>query len=135
MDIQTVKDLMEECKWGALATTDGEKVGVRPMGALKWFGNELWCATLAGSDKVKQLSIVPNAEYCFCNRDGLQARISGHCVVSSDNADKRRLYEALPMLKQFFPDPEAPEYVVIKMTPERVRVMTMEEEKYHDVEL
>ncbi len=118
-----VKSLMKEAGWGALATTDGKKVGVRPMGGWTWMDDELWCASSASSAKVADLRKIPHAEYCFCKPEGEHVRISGECAVSSDNADKLKLYEAVPMLKNYFSDPATPDYIVIRMKPERIRIM------------
>lgn len=134
MNLKEVKEFIKQVQWGMLATTDGRKVGLRPMSGLTWNKNELWCATAAASDKVAHLKKVPQAEYCFCDPSGQHVRIAGPCAVSSDSADKLWLYQALPMLKDYFPDPAAPEYVVIKMKPDNIRI-TGTDFLYHQVEL
>jgi general stress protein 26 len=123
MPLDKVKSLMRDAGWGALATTDGIMVGVRPMGGWAWFGNELWCATSASSDKTAQIRVVPRAEYCFCKPEGEHARIAGPCTISTDNNDKLKLYEAVPLLKNYIADPADPDYVVIRMKPDRIRIM------------
>jgi len=55
MNIEEVKQFIKQLGWGFLATTDGQKVGVRPMGGFAWKENEFLCATFASSDKVTQL--------------------------------------------------------------------------------
>jgi general stress protein 26 len=126
MSIDRVKSLMKEAGWGSLATTDGKTVGVRPMGGWAWFGDELWCATSTSSDKVAQLRAVPQAEYCFCKPEGEHVRLSGACIISSDNDDKLRLYQAVPLLKNYIDDPASPDYVVIRMKPDRIRLMQLD---------
>jgi general stress protein 26 len=121
MNLEDVKEFTKQVPWGMLATTDGRVVGVRPMSGLVWNGNQLWCATGASTDKVKHLKKVPHAEYCFCEAGGKHVRIAGPCSISADNAEKLWLHKALPLLKDYFPDPASPEYVVIKMTPDHVR--------------
>jgi general stress protein 26 len=98
MSFDRVKSLMKETGWGTMATTDGKTVGVRPMGGWAWFGEELWCATSAASDKVAQLRTVPHAEYCFCTPEGEHVRISGPCTVSTDNDDKLTPYDSVPLV-------------------------------------
>ena len=88
MNIEEVMKFMKEVGWGTLATTDGQKVGVRPMGGWAWNENELWCATAEASDKITQLKKVPYAEYCFCDAEGKHVRIAGPCTISTDNAEK-----------------------------------------------
>jgi general stress protein 26 len=126
MSIDRVKSLMKEAGWGSLATTDGKTVGVRPMGGWAWFGDELWCATSTSSDKVAQLRAIPHAEYCFCKPEGEHVRLSGPCTISTDNDDKLKLYQAVPLLKNYIDDPASPGYVVIRMKPDRIRLMHLD---------
>jgi len=135
MKLEEVKKFMKEVPWGILATTDGRKVGARPMGGLAWNGNELWCATGSSSDKIAQLKKVAYAEYCFCDAQGKHVRIAGACTISSDNKEKLWLYKAVPELKNYIPDPAAPEYVVIKLTPDNIRFMGSTDLKYTQVKL
>jgi uncharacterized pyridoxamine 5'-phosphate oxidase family protein len=135
MSLKTVKSFMKEVGWGFLATSDGKKVGVRPIGSCVWIGNELWCATRIGTTKVLQLKEVPYAEYCFCDREGKHVRIAGPCTISTNNGDKLKLYEAVPVLKKYYKDPSTPEYVVIRMKPERIRLMAQAGKGYEDIEV
>jgi uncharacterized pyridoxamine 5'-phosphate oxidase family protein len=133
MSMEEVKDFMREVGWGILATTDGEKVGVRPMGGWAWIGRELWCASGASSEKIAHLRKVPYASYCFANQEGKHVRIAGPCTVSTDDGDKRRLYDANPMLKNRIQDPASPEYVVIRLRPESVRFMKSTDMTYSEI--
>jgi uncharacterized pyridoxamine 5'-phosphate oxidase family protein len=135
MKIEELKQFIKQLGWGFLATTDGRIVGVRPMGGLAWKGNHLLCATSSASDKVAQLKKVPYAEYCFCDSIGKHVRIAGACTISTDNAEKLWLYNAVPALKDHIPDPAAPEYVIIKMTPDNIRTMSGTDMKYTQVKL
>jgi uncharacterized pyridoxamine 5'-phosphate oxidase family protein len=135
MSLEVVKSLMREIGWGFLATSDGKKVGVRPMGSCVWMDNELWSATTDGTEKIVQLRKVPYAEYCFCDREGKHIRIAGPCTISTNNDDKLKLYEAVPILKNYIKDPATPEYVVIRMKPERIRLMAQAGKGYEDIEV
>ena len=126
---------MKEVGWGLLATSDGNKVGVRPMGSCVWMGNELWAATTDGTEKIIQLRKVPYAEYCFSNSEGKHVRIAGPCTISTNNDDKLKLYEAVPILKNYIKDPAEPTYVVIRMKPERIRLMAEAGKGYKDIEV
>jgi general stress protein 26 len=134
MTLEQVKDFIKQVNWGFLATTDGKKVGVRPMGAVAWKDGKFLCATFSASDKISQLKKVPYAEYCFCDATGKHVRIAGPCTVSTDNAEKLWLYKELPELKKHVSDPASPDYVIIKMTPENIRVMNPDF-SYSQVEL
>jgi len=135
MSLEMVKSLMKEVGWGFLATSDGKKVGVRPIGSCVWMDNELWSATTDGTEKIIQLRKVPYAEYCFCDREGKHIRIAGPCTISTNNDDKLKLYEAVPILKNYIKDPATPEYVVIRMKPERIRLMAQAGKGYEDIEV
>lgn len=133
MNLEEVKQFIKQIGWGYLATTDGRKVGVRPMGGFAWKDSQFLCATFASSDKVAQLSKVPYAEYCFCESSGRHVRIAGTCSISTNNDEKLWLYNAVPVLKDHIPDPASPDYVIIKMTPDNIRVMEGTDMKYEQV--
>ncbi len=135
MDLEELKKFIKKLGWGFLATTDGRKVGVRPMGGFAWKDNQFLCATFASSDKVAQLGKVPYAEYCFCDSTGKHVRIAGPCTISTDNDEKLWLYNAVPALKEHIADPASPDYVVIKMSPDNIRVMDSTDMKYSHVKL
>ncbi len=135
MNIEQLKQFIKQVDWGYLATTDGQKVGVRPMGGLAWKDNDFLCATFASSDKVAQLREVPHAEYCFCDSTGRHVRIAGPCTISTDNDEKLWLYKAVPGLKDYISDPASPDYVVIKMTPDNIRFMETTDMAYSQVKI
>ena len=135
MSLAMVKSFMKEVEWGFLATSDGNKVGIRPMGSCVWMGNELWAATTEGTEKIMQLRKAPYAEYCFSDREGKHVRIAGSCTISTNNDDKLKLYEAVPILKNYIKDPAEPEYVVIRMKPNRIRLMAQAGKGYEDIEV
>ena len=135
MSFHMVKKFMAEVGWGFLATSDGNKVGVRPMGSCVWIGNELWCATMDFMEKISQLKKVPHAEYCFSDREGKHVRIAGACTISTDNDDKLKLYDAVPILKKYIQNPSDPQYVVIRMKPERIRLMAEAGKGYENIEV
>jgi len=87
------------------------------------------------SQKVTELEQVPNAEYCFGEPEGRHVRIAGRCTVSRELADKKKLYAQVPVLARYISDPAAPQYVVIRMRPDRVRIMNSMERGYEEVPL
>ena len=105
------------------------------MGGLAWKDNQLLCATFSASDKVAQLRKVPYAEYCFCDSTGKHVRIAGPCSISTDNAEKLWLFNQVPELKDYISDPASPDYVIIKMSPDNVRVMDSTDMKYTQLKL
>ena len=135
MNMEDVKQLTKEAGWGFLGTTDGKTVGVRPMGGWAWIEDQLWCASMKSTDKISQLQAIPYAEYCFCNKEVKHVRIAGPCTISSDSDEKLRLYNAVPILKDHIDDPASPQYVVIKLTPDRIRMMEATDLNYKEIEL
>ena len=135
MNMEEVKKLMKEVGWGFLGTTDGKTVGVRPMGGWAWMEHELWCASMKSTDKISQLQTVAYAEYCFYTKEAKHVRIAGSCDISSDNNEKLRLYNANPILKDHIDDPASPDYVVIKLRPDRIRMMEATDLTYNEIEL
>ena len=96
MDMEQVKALMKEVGSGLLATTDGDRAAVRPMGGWAWVEGELWCATGLDSAKVADIRKRPHIEYCFMNAQGHHVRIAGRCAVSSELSDKKQLLDLVP---------------------------------------
>jgi len=135
MNMEGAKQLMKEVGWGFLGTTDGKTVGVRPMGGWAWMEDELWCASMKSTDKIAQLQAVAYAEYCFCTKEAKHLRIAGPCTISSENNEKLRLYNANPILKDHIDDPASPEYVVIKLRPDRIRMMEATDLTYQEIEI
>jgi general stress protein 26 len=129
MNMEDVKKLMKEAGWGFLGTTDGKRVG------WAWMKDELWCASMKSTDKISHLQVVAYAEYCFCAKEGTHVRIGGSCEISSDNDEKLRLYNANPILKDHIDDPASPDYVVIKLKPDRIRMMEATDLAYTQIEL
>jgi hypothetical protein len=41
MNLEELKQFIKQLGWGFLATTDGRKVGVRPMAGFIWKDNQL----------------------------------------------------------------------------------------------
>jgi uncharacterized pyridoxamine 5'-phosphate oxidase family protein len=135
MNFEELQQFITQVGWGYLATTDGKIAAVRPMAGLVWKDGRLLAATFGDSDKIKQLKKVPHGEYCFCDSTGKHVRIAGQCSISTDSAEKLWLYNQLPHLAKYFPDPADALYVIIKMTPDNIRVMSVSTMKYEQVKI
>jgi len=133
MSMKTVRQIMKSAGWGVLATTDGRRVGARPMGGWAWVGKELWSASGRSSDKVRQLAKVPYAEYCFVDKRGRHVRLAGRCTVSTRLADKKKAFTFIPAIKHYVASPANPAWVVLRLKPDRVRLMTSTSMKYEEV--
>jgi len=123
MSMEKVRALTKEARTGFLATTDGRRAEVRCMGGWAWFGGELWMATAADSSKVADIQANAGVEICFLAAGGRNVRIAGSCAVSRDSQDKHKLFQSVPMLEKYMDGPDDPNYVVLRLTARRVRLM------------
>ncbi len=135
MNFEELKSFMKQVGWGFLATTNGDRASVRPMGGGCWFGKEFWCATGLKDAKTADIKKAPYVEYCFADKEGKHVRLSGKCVVSTDRADKEKLLDFMPAMKQYVGDADNPDYVVLRLTPERIRYMGSDDMQYTEVSL
>ena len=62
-------------------------------------------------------------------------RTAGLCTITTNNDDKLKLYEAVPILKRYIKDPFEPNYVVIRMKPQRIRLMAQAGKGHKDIEM
>ena len=135
MTFAELKNFMKEVRWGALATTDGKKVSVRPMGSLAWVGKELWCGAEKGQEKISQLAKVPFAEYCFASPDGEHVRISGPCRVSTSDEDKVKLFSLVLSLHKFYETPYDKAFVVLRMRPTKIQQFIHKTYEYKNIKI
>jgi uncharacterized pyridoxamine 5'-phosphate oxidase family protein len=115
--------LVRDVKTVFLATTDGKRAQVRPMSAYAWFDGELWMATDAKSVKSRDARKCPRVEVCAMARNWSNARIEAKCSVSRAPGDKKKMFAAFPWMQNFFTSATHPSWVVLRLTPTRIRAM------------
>lgn len=135
MDMERVKALMKEVGSGFLATTDGDRAAVRPMGGWAWVESELWCATGLDSAKVADIRKRPHIEYCFMDPQGRHVRIAGRCSVSSELSDRKQLLDLVPGIAQHIQGAEDPNYAVLRLSVGSVRYWPGPDGNYVEVPL
>ncbi|MCD6328121.1 pyridoxamine 5'-phosphate oxidase family protein [bacterium] len=135
MNFEELKAFMKESHWGYLATTDGKRASVRPMSGCGWFGKEFWCATGMKDAKTDDIKKTPYVEYCFSDKEGRHVRLSGKCIISTEKADKQKLLDFMPILKQYVGDADSPDYIVLRLIPDSIRLMGPTDMKYTEVSL
>jgi len=133
MDFDGIKAFIKDAGWGYLATTNGQRPAVRPMGAVAWIGGEFCCATGAKDAKTEDVKNRPHVEYCFADKEGRHVRMLGTCEISTDTELRAKLIEIYPFLGKFFKGPDDPEYVVLKMKPTSVRFIGSKDMKYDEI--
>lgn len=114
--------------WAAVATQadDGPRVRmVHPT----WDGDVLWFATFKDSPKAVQLRTNPrlDIQWQVSEPEFVHIMARGSAEVLDDPASRRRAWEVLDYdLAQFWPDGvDSPDYVAVKITPERVELSEM----------
>ena len=132
MDFEGIKTFIKEARWGYLATTDGERPAVRPMGAVTWIDGMFCCATGTKDSKSEDIAKHHHIEYCFANKEGKHARMFGTCELSHKTEYKAKLIELYPFLGKFFKGPDDPEFVVLCMKPARIRFMDTDKSMEYD---
>ncbi len=109
--------------WCALATLDGDAPRVRIVHPT-WEGEKLWFATGASSAKIRQLRANPNVDIQFQvgAPDFVHVMVRGKAEVVTDAAEKKRVWDVIDYdLSAFWQGgPEDPEYVPVRIDPERV---------------
>ena len=125
MGMEKVKAIMASAGVGFLATTNGERPAVRPMGAAHWVGGELWLACGADSAKAEDIRQKPNVAFCAADKDWQYVRIQGVCRVSLTKADREEFLKRVPAVKSYFSGPDDPNFAVLRITPGRIRYYAM----------
>jgi uncharacterized pyridoxamine 5'-phosphate oxidase family protein len=123
MTYAEIQTLVRDVKTVFLATTDGKRAQVRPMSAYAWFDGELWMATAARSVKARDARKCPRVEVCAMARDWSNARIEAKCRISRAPADKKKMFAAFAWMRNFFASAAHPSWVVLRLTPTRIRAM------------
>lgn len=114
--------------WAAVATQaeDGPRVRmVHPT----WDGDVLWFATSKASQKAAQLKANPklDIQYQVSPPDFVHIMVRGSAEVLDDPESRRHAWDVLDYdLAEFWPGGvDDPDYVAVKITPERVELSEM----------
>ena len=118
---------------GFLATCDGDQPRVRPLNIAMREGLTLWIASYSYWGKVGQLERNPKVEMTVMVDSGAHVRIVGRGLIRESEDDKRRVYEAFPLMTKYFDDPSDPDYTLIEIVPETVLVKDAWDLEYRDV--
>jgi len=114
--------------WCALATATPGGPRVR-MVHPTWEGRILWFATGASSPKLAQIEADPRVDVQFqvAPPDFVHLLVRGRARAVRDPAEKKRVWDVIDYdLAQFWRGgPEDPEYVPVRITPERVELSRM----------
>ncbi len=106
---------VEENKYGAIATIDGEKPQVRAMVILTLDKEGIiYCVTNCASNKVKQIENNSNVSV-YIWRDHDFFRIEGVAEISNDVTLKKQILDKNPIFLKHYSGPEDKKMCVIKI--------------------
>lgn len=136
MDAREVAEkILTSTDIGFLATCDGDQPHVRPLNIAMREGLTLWIASYSYWGKVGQLERNPKVEMTLMEDGGAHIRIVGRGLIRESAEDKRRVFDAFPLMKKYFDDPSDPEYALIEIVPEEVTVKDAWDLEYRQVPL
>lgn len=114
--------------WAAVATVHNGEPRVR-MVHPTWEGSTLWFATSKTSPKALQLAANPAIDIQFqvAEPDFVHLMVRGTVELLDDSATRRHVWDVMDYeLADFWPEgPESPDYVCVKITPQRVELSEM----------
>ncbi|SDD92133.1 General stress protein 26 [Paenibacillus sp. UNCCL117] len=117
---EQITAVLEDNKFCSFGTIDGQKPKVRYM-ALFNEGLTLYLATNAKTDKVDEILGNPNV-YVLVGFDGKKSndilQIEAKAEVCKDETLRERLWNS--SFKEWFEGPHDPEYVILKINPDRI---------------
>lgn len=125
MKKEEAMDLIKDAGFGYLATVDGDQPHVRPMMPyLMEDEKRLLVAFLGRSRSIEHIKKNPKVEFCFVDRKMWYCRIAGQAKISTDIDKKTMLWDNIPMLKQYFGEPQDPNFILAEVTMESMEAMT-----------
>lgn len=116
-----------------LATMDGDQPRVRPVSPLRNDEFTIWIASLRSSHKTGEIEANPKAELCYMTAEHDQVRLTGVVHTITDRATRLELWNASPLLQQFIPDVDDPQFVLYRFETDRVRFMKEWALDYYEV--
>ena len=101
---------------------------------LSWEDNfTTYYVNLRRFHKTVELASNPKVELCFLDEHHNQVRITGVADVVTEPALRQKAWDADPLLRRYLGSLDNPEFVLLRVTPTRVRYMKEWALDYHDV--
>ncbi len=88
--------------------------------------DEYWLTSRSYEEKMDQIRENANFEFSFNDREKLKGmiRVTGKAYVVEDLKIKEKVSKAIPFFKDYFTEPADPNYGLIKLDIEEVRVLS-----------
>ncbi|MBZ0167221.1 MAG: pyridoxamine 5'-phosphate oxidase family protein, partial [Candidatus Omnitrophica bacterium] len=84
---------------------------------------------------INQVTENPQVEICFVDRKMWYARITGKAQISENRDHKQILWDAIPMLKQYFGGVEDPNFKLMEIEISHIEAMTPHQKEPESVAL
>jgi len=125
MNKEEAIDLIKDTGFGILATVEGQQPRVRPMMPyLDEDSGTLLIALLPSSRSIQQIQKNPQVEICYVDRKMWFCRIAGKAKMTTDSTKKERVWDNIPMLRQYFSGPQDPNFNLMEIDSEHVEGMS-----------
>jgi general stress protein 26 len=126
---------MRAAKFPMLATMDGDQPRLRPVSPVKTDGFTVYVASLRSSNKTGEVEQNRKVELCYMTDGHDQVRITGVANRITDPEVLQPIWDSNPLLRAFLGSIENPEFILYKVTPNRVRFMREWALEYQEIEL
>jgi general stress protein 26 len=122
-------------RFPVLATLDGDQPRVRPVSPVRTDGFTVYVANLRSYHKTAEIAAQPKVELCYLDDQHDQVRITGVAQVVTDRTVLQQVWDDNPLLRQYLGRIDNPEFILYRITPNRVRYMQEWALEYHEVPL
>lgn len=100
-NIEKVYEILEKAETFYLATVDGDKPKVRPLGGRVFHDDKIWFTVGTYKDVYKQLEVNPNAEIAAWDGEHF-LRYYGEAVLEKNEEVVAKAFEAMPEIKAVY---------------------------------
>jgi general stress protein 26 len=118
-----------------LASLDGDQVRVRPVSPVRTEEFTVYVASLRSSGKTNEIAANNKVELCYLSEGHDQVRITGEAENVTDPAVRQNIWDSNPLLRAYLKSVDNPEFILYKISPNRVRYMKEWALEYQTVEL
>jgi general stress protein 26 len=128
---EEIRRIVGEAKWAYLATSASDQPSVRPVSTLVDEDLVCWIGTHACTRKVGQVKANPRVEMCFCTPEGrAHVRFSGAMEIVEDKQKKEWFFSVREYMASYLSGPDDPDYVLLRLTPDKIEVMPAAKMEY-----
>jgi uncharacterized pyridoxamine 5'-phosphate oxidase family protein len=127
--------VMKADRFPYFATVDSDQPRVRPVSPVLTVGFTVYIANLRGYHKTAEIEANPKVELCYLDDHHDQVRITGLAEVVHDRDLVQRIWDANPLLRQYLGTIDNPDFLLYRVSPNRVRYMKEWALEYYEVPL